>query len=85
MSAHIIPLFFVDSIMSNNLKEWMLYTDIILLSAWVGYGGRTLYNGGTLGIGYIFIGLLTIVGIVTFFYLKKDESFLSIMSLDEEE
>ena len=71
--------------MSNNLKEWMLYTDIILLSAWVGYGGRTLYNGGTLGIGYIFIGLLTIVGIVTFFYLKKDESLLSIMSLDEEE
>ena len=85
MLEHIIPLFFVDLIMSNNLKEWMLYTDIILLSAWVGYGGRTLYNGGTLGIGYIFIGLLTIVGIVTFFYLKKDESFLSIMSLDEEE
>ena len=85
MSAHIIPLFFVDLIMSNNLKEWMLYTDIILLSAWVGYGGRTLYNGGTLGIGYIFIGLLTIVGIATFFYLKRDESFLSIMSLDEEE
>ena len=85
MSAHIIPLFFVDLIMSNNLKEWMLYTDIILLSAWVGYGGRTLYNGGTLGIGYIFIGLLTILGIATFFYLKRDESFLSIMILDEEE
>ena len=62
----------------------MLYIDIILLSAWVGYGGRTLYNGGTLGIGYILIGLLTIVGIAGFFYLKKDQSFLSIMSLDEE-
>jgi len=71
--------------MSNNLKEWILYIDIILLSAWVGYGGRTLYNGGTLGIGYILIGLLTIVGIAGFFYLKKDQSFLSIMSLDEEE
>ena len=71
--------------MSNNLKEWMLYIDIILLSAWVGYGGRTLYNGGTLGTGYILIGLLTIVGIAGFFYLKKDQSFLSIMSLDEEE
>ena len=71
--------------MSNNLKEWMLYIDIILLSAWVGYGGRTLYNGGTLGIGYILIGLLTIVGIAGFFYLKKNQSFLSIMSLDEEE
>ena len=71
--------------MSNNLKEWMLYIDIILLSAWIGYGGRTLYNGGTLGIGYILIGLLTIVGIAGFFYLKKDQSFLSIMSLDEEE
>ena len=71
--------------MSNNLREWMLYIDIILLSAWVGYGGRTLYNGGTLGIGYILIGLLTIVGIAGFFYLKKDQSFLSIMSLDEEE
>ena len=62
----------------------MLYIDIILLSAWVGYGGRTLYNGGTLGIGYILIGLLTIIGIAGFFYLKKDQSFLSIMSLDEE-
>ena len=41
----------------------MLYIDIILLSAWVGYGGRTLYNGGTLGIGYILIGLLTIVAV----------------------
>ena len=71
--------------MSNNLKEWILYIDIILLSAWVGYGGRTLYNVGTLGIGYILIGLLTIVGIAGFFYLKKDQSFLSIMSLDEEE
>ena len=71
--------------MSNNLKEWMLYIDIILLSAWVGYGGRTLYNGGTLGIGCILIGLLTIIGIAGFFYLKKDQSFLSIMSLDEEE
>tara|TARA_B100001027_G_C16217905_1_gene308353 strand:- start:175 stop:390 length:216 start_codon:yes stop_codon:yes gene_type:complete len=71
--------------MSNNLKEWMLYIDIILLSAWVGYGGRTLYNGDTLGIGYILIGLLTIAGIAGFFNLKKDQSFLSIMSLDEEE
>ena len=83
--SHIVNKFFVDLIMSNNLKEWMLYIDIILLSAWVGYGGRTLYNGGTLGIGYILIGLLTIVGIAGFFYLKKDQSFLSIMSLDEEE
>ena len=71
--------------MNDNLKEWMLYIDIVLLSAWVGYGGRTMHNGGTLGLGYIFIGLLTIVGIVAFFYLKKDKSFLSIMSLDEEE
>ena len=71
--------------MNDNLKEWMLYVDIILLSAWVGYGGRTIYNGGTLGIGYIFIGLLTIVGIAAFFYLKKDKSFLNIISLDEEE
>ena len=63
----------------------MLYADIILLSAWFGYGGKTIYNGGTLSIGYIFIGLLTIVGIVTFFYVKRDESLLSIMSLDEEE
>ena len=71
--------------MSNNLKEWILYINIILLSAWVGYGGRTLYNGGTLGIGYILIGLLTIVGIAGFFYIKKDQSLLSIMSLDEDE
>jgi len=85
LKTHIVPQFFVDLIMSNNPKEWMLYIDIILLSAWVGYGGRTIYNGGTLDIGYIFIGLITIVGIVTFFYLKRDESFLSIMSLDEEE
>tara|TARA_Y100001970_G_C14084472_1_gene776529 strand:+ start:124 stop:303 length:180 start_codon:yes stop_codon:yes gene_type:complete len=57
--------------MSENLKEWMLYTDIILLSAWFGYGGKTLYNGGTLGVGYLAIGLLIISGIITFFILKK--------------
>ena len=71
--------------MSDNLKEWMLYADIILLSAWFGYGGKTIYNGGTLSIGYIAIGLLIFAGIITFFYIKKDESLLSIMSLDEEE
>ena len=71
--------------MSDNLKEWMLYVDIILLSAWFGYGGKTIYNGGTLSIGYIAIGILIIVGIITYFYVNKDKSFLSIMSLDEEE
>ena len=71
--------------MTNNLKEWMLYIDIILLSAWFGYGGKTIYNGGTLSIGYIVVVILTVTGIITFLYIKKDESFLSIMSLDEEE
>lgn len=71
--------------MSDNLKEWMLYADIILLSAWFGYGAKTIYNGGTLGVGYIAIGILIIVGIISFFYINKDKSFLSIMSFDEEE
>ena len=57
--------------MSDNLKEWMLYADIILLSAWFGYGGKILFNGGTLGIGYIAIGLLILSGIISFFYIKK--------------
>ena len=71
--------------MSDNLKEWMLYVDIILLSAWFGYGAKTIYNGGRLGAGYIAIGMLIIVGIISFFYINKDKSFLSIMSFDEEE
>ena len=71
--------------MSSNLKEWMLYIDIILLSAWFGYGGKTIYNGGALGFGYLAVGLLILSGIITFFYIKKDESFLNIMSLEEEE
>ena len=37
------------------------------------------------GIGYIAIGLLILSGIITFFYIKKEDSLLSIMSLDEEE
>ena len=49
----------------------MLYADIFLLSTWFGYGGKTLYNGGTLGIGYLAIGLLIISGIISFFYIKK--------------
>ena len=69
----------------DNLKKWMLYADIILLSAWFGYGGKTIYNGGTLSTGYIAIGLLITAGIITFFYIKKEDSLLSIMSLDEEE
>ena len=71
--------------MSSNLKKWMLYADIILLSAWFGYGGKTIYNGGTLSIGYITIGILIMIGIISFFYINKDKPFLSIMSLDEEE
>ena len=71
--------------MSDNLKKWMLYIDIILLSALLGYGSKTIYNGGTLSIGYIVVVILTVIGIITFLYIKKDESFLSIMSLDEEE
>ena len=71
--------------MSDNLKEWMLYADIILLSAWFGYGAKTIYKGGTLGAGYTAIGILIIVGIISFFYINKDKSFLSIMSFDEEE
>ena len=63
----------------------MLYADIILLSAWFGYGGKTIYNGGTLSIGYITIGILIMIGIISFFYINKDKPFLSIMSLDEEE
>ena len=43
--------------MNDNLKEWMLYADIILLSAWFGYGAKTIYNGGRLGVGYIAIGM----------------------------
>ena len=49
----------------------MLYADIVLLSTWFGYGGKTLYNGGTLVIGYLAIGLLIISGIISFFYIKK--------------
>ena len=49
----------------------MLYADIVLLSTWFGYGGKTLNNGGTLGIGYLAIGLLIISGIISFFYIKK--------------
>ena len=71
--------------MSNNLKEWMLYIDIILLSAWFGYGGKKIYNGGTLSFGYLALGFLILSGIITIFYLKKDESFLKIMSFEEEE
>ena len=49
----------------------MLYADIVLLSTWFDYGGKTLYNGGTLGIGYLAIGLLIISGIISFFCIKK--------------
>ena len=30
----------------------MSYANIVLLSTWFDYGVKTLYNGGTLGIGY---------------------------------
>ena len=61
--------------MTDNLKKWVLYADIILLSAWFGYGGKTIYNGGTLSIGYIAIGPLIVAGIITFFILKKMNRF----------
>ncbi len=49
----------------------MLYADIVLLSTWFDYGCKTLYNGVTLGIGYLAIGLLIISGIISFCYIKK--------------
>ena len=57
--------------MKNNIKEWMIYVDIILLSAWLGYEGKTLYNGDKLGSSYLAIGLLILYGIISFFILRK--------------
>ena len=34
-------------------------------------GGKTIYNGGTLSIGYITIGILIMIGIISFFYINK--------------
>ena len=84
---------FVDLNMSDNLKEWMLYADIILLSAWFGYGGKTIYNGGTLGFGYLVFGFLIIplnsvpfllnyiVSFITWYRMEKYKTWTFVLPL----
>ena len=70
-SQHIKEWFFVGFKIKNNIKQWMLYVNIILLSAWLGYEGKTLYNSDKLGSSYLVIGLLILYGIISFFILQK--------------
>ena len=64
---------------SNELQ------DIILLLACFSYGGKILYNGGILGIGYMNIRPLILSDIITCFHLRKDESIIEMMSFGKDD
>ena len=64
---------------SNELQ------DIILLLACFSYGGKILYNGGILDIGYMNSRLLILSDIINFFHLRKDESIIEMMSFDKQD
>ena len=68
---HIKEWFFVGFKIKNNIKEWLLYVDIILLSAWLGYEGKTLHNGDKLGSSHLVISLLILYAIISFFILQE--------------
>jgi len=36
----------------NKLREWLIIASIIVVSAFVGYGIKTVYNGESLGMDY---------------------------------
>ena len=57
--------------MSDNLKEWILMISVISISGWFGYGAKTIYNGDSLGVGYVLTGLIIISGVLGFYLLKK--------------
>ena len=57
--------------MSDNLKEWILMTSIISVSTFFGYGANTIYNGDSLGVGYVLTGLIIISGVLGFYLFKK--------------
>ena len=64
---------------SNELQ------DIILLLACFSYGGKILYNGGILDIGYMNSRPIILSDIINFFHLRKDESIIEMMSFDKQD
>ena len=42
----------------NRLREWITILNIIAVSAFFGYGIKTVYNGEVLGLGYWFLAVI---------------------------
>ena len=54
----------------NKLREWLIIASIIVVSAFVGYGIKTVYNGESLGMDYWLTGILLLCTQIPFYFLK---------------
>ena len=59
--------------MSVKLREWLIIVSIIVVFAFVGYGGKTIYNGESLDIDYWLTGVILICGLVPFYFSKNNK------------
>ena len=57
----------------NKLREWLIIASIIVVSAFVGYWIKTVYNGESLGMDYWLTGILLLCTQIPF-YFSKDKN-----------
>ena len=57
----------------NRLREWIIILNIIAVSAFFGYGIKTVYNGEVLGLGYWVLTVILLLTQITY-YLSKDKN-----------
>ena len=62
----------------NRLREWITILNIIAVSAFFGYGIKTVYNGEVLGLGYWFLAVILFCTQITFYFLKDKNMQMNV-------
>ena len=66
------------------MRKYILYIGIFIVSAFVGYGIKTVYNGDALGREYWLTAIILICSQVPFYFSESKDKSITIES-DEEE
>ena len=66
------------------MKKYLLYLSIVTVSAFIGYGIKTVYNGDTLNKDFWLTGIILICSQVPFYFSESKDKSITIES-DEEE
>ena len=66
------------------MKKYLIYISIVTVSAFIGYGIKTVYNGDTLGEDYWITAIILFCSQVPFYFSESKDKSITIES-DEEE